>query len=494
MLFERNLVAATPSPAGQTGARKERRPRWAGLMQGQNTALLRAAFFGVAAMADALAIVCAALASGFTHHLIYYSDPGPVDSHFLVGCIIAALFVVPNIMRNDYAMSSYFKFTGHLGRSVTLWNLAFLSALILAFLTKTTTDVSRGTMIYFYVSGFVCVGAVRSLLVQAIETRARTGAISSRRVFLVGHEAELRRFSEQYKPWTLGMRIVAAAVLRDEDNIDDDLALAAASARMLRPDDVFILAPWSQKETIDACVNAFMRVPASIHLGPERILDRFADVQFERNGPIASLSLVRRPLTTFEVVLKRAFDIVASSVALVLLSPLFAFVALAIKLDSKGPVIFRQRRYGFNQQPFRIYKFRSMSTMDDGRDIVQARKGDARITRVGGVLRRLNIDELPQLVNVLRGEMSLVGPRPHALAHDQHFERSIALYARRHNVKPGITGWAQVNGLRGETNTPDLMRKRVEHDLYYIDNWSPGLDFRILFLTVFSRKAYRNAL
>ena len=494
MLFEKEMAMAAPSISGRFIQRKDKRARRPALQVGHNTAVLRVAFFAVAALADAVAIVCAAIASGFAHHMIYYADPGPVDGHFFVGCGIAALFVVPNIMRNEYAMASYFHFAGHMARSFNLWNLAFLSALILAFLTKTTTDVSRGTMIYFYIVGFVAVGGARSLLVQLLASSARAGAISTRRVFLVGLESELERFSSLYKPWTLGMRVVAAAVLRDEESLADDLALAAASARMLRPDDVFILAPWSHKETIDACVNAFLRVPASIHLGPERILESFSDARFERHGPIPSLSLVRRPLNTSEIVTKRALDIVGAGVGLALLSPALAIVCLLIKLDTPGPVIFRQRRYGFNQQPFRIYKFRSMTTMDDGREVVQASKNDARVTRVGAVLRRFNIDELPQLINVLRGEMSLVGPRPHALAHDQQFERAIALYARRHNVKPGITGWAQVNGLRGETTTNEIMRKRVEHDLHYIDNWSLGLDIRILFLTVFSRKAYRNAI
>ena len=241
-------------------------------------------------------------------------------------------------------------------------------------------------------------------------------------------------------------------------------------------------------------MNAFLRVPAALHLGPERVLERYADVQIERTGPIASLNLARRPLTTFEAAQKRLVDMVLSSLALVVFAPLFAILALLIKIDSPGPVIFRQRRYGFNQQAFRIYKFRSMTTMDDGAVIEQAREGDARITRVGAFMRRCNIDELPQLLNVLRGEMSLVGPRPHAMAHDQHFERVIALYARRHNVKPGITGWAQANGLRGETATTDKMRERVEHDLFYIDHWSIGFDFQIMALTVFSRRAYRNAV
>ncbi|MBV9244967.1 MAG: sugar transferase, partial [Methylobacteriaceae bacterium] len=147
----------------------------------------------------------------------------------------------------------------------------------------------------------------------------------------------------------------------------------------------------------------------------------------------------------------------------------------------------------FNQQSFRIVKFRSMITSEDGADVRQAVRNDSRITRVGAFMRRWNIDELPQLINVLKGDMSLVGPRPHALAHNQHYERKIALYARRHNVRPGITGWAQVNGFRGETATEDRMRSRIEHDLYYIDNWSLWLDLRILALTLLSPKAFRNA-
>jgi lipopolysaccharide/colanic/teichoic acid biosynthesis glycosyltransferase len=166
---------------------------------------------------------------------------------------------------------------------------------------------------------------------------------------------------------------------------------------------------------------------------------------------------------------------------------------LLIRLDSPGPIFFLQRRYGFNQREFRIVKFRTMTTLDDGGEIRQAARGDPRITRVGRWLRRWNIDEIPQLFNVLMGDMSLVGPRPHALAHNRDYERRISLYARRHNVKPGITGWAQIHGFRGQTDTDDKMRQRVEHDLYYIDNWSIWLDLRILAQTVLTPTAYRNA-
>jgi putative colanic acid biosynthesis UDP-glucose lipid carrier transferase len=169
-----------------------------------------------------------------------------------------------------------------------------------------------------------------------------------------------------------------------------------------------------------------------------------------------------------------------------------AAIAAAIKISSPGPAIFRQRRYGFNQEPFRIYKFRSMSALEDGRKVVQATQNDLRVTRLGRFMRRTNLDELPQLINVLVGDMSLVGPRPHALAHDQSYEPSVTLYARRHNVKPGITGWAQVHGLRGEI-TPENLQARIAHDLYYIDNMSIWLDLQILWRTLMSKTAFKNA-
>jgi undecaprenyl-phosphate glucose phosphotransferase len=157
---------------------------------------------------------------------------------------------------------------------------------------------------------------------------------------------------------------------------------------------------------------------------------------------------------------------------------------LAIRLESSGPAMFLQTRIGFNGRPFRIYKFRTMSTCEDGQRIVQATRNDKRITHLGGLLRKLSIDEIPQLLNVLRGEMSLVGPRPHAVAHDNEYDQLIATYAIRHKMKPGITGWAQVNGFRGETPEIRMMKQRVESDILYIEYWSLWLDIRILFLTV----------
>jgi polysaccharide biosynthesis protein PslA len=320
--------------------------------------------------------------------------------------------------------------------------------------------------------------------------------VAARRVLLVGAEPDLLDFMQRYEFSGHGLQVVGlpiGAAGQSATETDDALRRALARARALAPDDILIVAPWSDRDAIERAIDTFMTIPVDLHLGPERILDRFGDVQITQVGPIASLRLSRRPLSAADALLKRGFDLLLASAALLCLAPLLAVVAVVIKLDSSGPVFFLQRRYGFNQEPFRIFKFRTMTTADDGAVIVQAKAVDPRVTRVGRWLRRWNIDELPQLLNVLRGEMSLVGPRPHALAHDQAWARKISLYARRHNVKPGITGWAQVNGHRGEIGTDEALRRRVEHDLYYIDNWSIWLDIQIILRTLCTRKAFLNA-
>lgn len=466
---------------------------WTDLLPRGNAALARIAFGMAAATLDVCVIVVAAMLSGLAYHRIAFDETGPTELFVAMGAFVSLLFVLGSAVRGQYAIVNYLTFASHVSRLLVLWNVAFVCTMAAGFLTKTVGDYSRATTTIFYVGGFALVIGTRYGLIGIVRKRAREGRAPMRRAFLLGSEAETQAFADRYPPWSNGMRVVSAAILRGREHITDDLALAAASARMLRPDDVFILVPWSDTATIDACVNAFLRVPAAIHLGPERVLDRFVDAQITKFGAISSLNLTGHPLTMLEVLLKRAFDILAASLILLVATPVMLLAALAIRLDSPGPVFFFQRRYGFNQEPFNIVKFRSMRTLDNGRDIAQAAVDDPRITRVGRFLRAYNLDELPQLLNVLAGHMSLIGPRPHAMPHDQKFEAAIALYARRHNMKPGMTGWAQVNGFRGETATDEAMRKRVEHDLKYIDNWSFLLDLRILLLTVFSPKAYRNA-
>jgi Undecaprenyl-phosphate glucose phosphotransferase len=297
-----------------------------------------------------------------------------------------------------------------------------------------------------------------------------------------------------------GVRVAATAELPqtagsgcEEISVAEALADAVATARSLHIGDIVILTDWSREKHIHEIVEAFTVLPVAVHLGASSVIGRFTGAHISRFAAMTALSLTAPPLGPLQALAKRAFDIVVAGTAMVLLSPLFLVVAALIKLSSPGPVFFRQRRHGYNLKEFKIWKFRTMTTMDDGDEIMQATRNDARVTWIGYHLRRLSIDELPQLINVLKGDMSLVGPRPHAVAHDRLFEKRIVSYPRRLNVRPGITGWAQVNGLRGATETDEAMRRRVEYDLYYIDNWSIALDLYILALTVLSPKAYRNA-
>ena len=246
---------------------------------------------------------------------------------------------------------------------------------------------------------------------------------------------------------------------------------------------VFLLVSWDNRQSIEYLMELLRALSIPVYLLPDRNVAHFLGSRITNIGTTWSAELKRAPLTTTEQACKRVLDFLIASAILIVLAPLMLLVAAWIKIDSRGPAFFKQTRNGFSGRPFKMYKFRTMSAMDDG--IRQATKDDPRITRFGRLLRRTSIDELPQLFNVIAGDMSLVGPRPHPMALNTEYENIISNYAFRHHVKPGLTGWAQVNGLRGETQTVDLMAKRVECDLWYINNWSFWLDFRILLRTLF---------
>jgi Undecaprenyl-phosphate glucose phosphotransferase len=448
-------------------------------------------------LADAVVVIGISVLMGAAYHLAVYGDAGPLPSFLGVGTTAAGLFVLPGILRGEYDLTHYLAFRPHLRRVFNYWNVTFVALLALAFITRLMEDYSRASMVLFYVAGLPALLVTRYALVSTVMLSSKVGLVTAQRVFLIGSGEDISGFVRRFQPWNFGLHTVGAAPLtrldsfssREEQRraLEADLRQAVETARTLRPDAVFIVTPWSDTGTIDSCVDEFLNMPVEIHLGPERILDRFEHVRIARHGPMASLQLTRAPLTWAERTQKRLFDVVIAAGALTVLAPAFAVVGLAIWIESGQPLLFRQRRYGFNQQEFRIIKFRTMTTLEDGDVVRQATRNDRRVTRVGRILRKWNLDELPQLINVLKGDMSLVGPRPHALSHNREYERKIALYARRHNVLPGITGWAQVNGFRGETDTDEKMRGRVDHDLYYIDNWSPWFDLRILLWTVFSR-------
>ena len=481
-----------------------RREVWSALLPRRSRAAFRFAISATVAMADMLAI----FALGVLLEVGYYAmtEGGLIpasESRSLLLCGMLSLIVVlTNILREEYGIENALSRKPHLRRTATIWLMAWAVLLVVGFATKTTNDFSRVVGVTMFVAGLPVMLAVRALMVMLVRRAITPVSASVSRIHLVGYEEDIAGFYAQNDAEALGLRVIGTSYLRRVDpeappearkaQLTEDLDLAVSVVRFLRPDDVFILVPWADAAEIDACVDTFLRTPAAIHLRPGGVLDRFPDMQVARVGRLSGINIGRRPLNLSEVLLKRAFDVVLASLGLVMLMPLFVLVAIAIKLDSAGPVLFRQKRYGFNQQPFGVFKFRSMKAEADA-PFKQATRNDSRITRVGAFLRRSNIDELPQLLNVLVGDMSLVGPRPHALAHDRSFERRIAHYARRHNVRPGITGWAQVNGYRGETLTDRDMEGRVSHDLHYIDNWSIWLDIQIVFQTVISPRAYKNA-
>jgi exopolysaccharide biosynthesis polyprenyl glycosylphosphotransferase len=257
---------------------------------------------------------------------------------------------------------------------------------------------------------------------------------------------------------------------------------------------VLILANGTETQAeLSSIADQFLDLPVGVHVAKLPLTDKFPNVSVSHIGSTRTLALRSAPMSSFQLAMKRLVDVAISAAALIVLAPVFLVIAAIIKLDSRGPVFFMQSRRGFNQSEFSIWKFRTMTTLDNGDRIEQAKPNDPRITRVGAILRRFNLDELPQLMNVLVGDMSLVGPRPHAVAHDRYYEGIIRRYRRRLNVKPGITGWAQVNGFRGLTNSPHDMRSRIAHDLYYIDHWSITFDLYIMAMTVLSPRAFKNA-
>jgi len=247
---------------------------------------------------------------------------------------------------------------------------------------------------------------------------------------------------------------------------------------------IFISQPISAQPRIRKLLDELQDTTASVYFLPDIYVFDLMQARFDNVGGMPVIAICESPFTGFNSTIKRASDIVLGAIIQVLLLPIMLLIAFAVKITSPGPVIFRQRRYGLYGEEIIVYKFRSMTVAEDGANVVQATKGDQRVTRVGAFLRRSSLDELPQFLNVLQGRMSIVGPRPHAVAHNEQYRKLIKGYMLRHKVKPGITGWAQVNGLRGETETLDKMEARIRYDLDYLRSWSLWLDLWIILRTV----------
>jgi len=258
-------------------------------------------------------------------------------------------------------------------------------------------------------------------------------------------------------------------------------------------DRVYIVLPPQAYERRKWLVKELADSTASVYIVPDVFTYQLLHSRSDTIMGIPTISIYDSPLDGSNAIIKRIEDVVLSMLILILISPVLLGLALAVKFTSKGPVFFKQNRYGIDGKPIKVWKFRSMNVMEDGAKVTQATKNDSRFTPIGQFIRKTSLDELPQFINVLQGQMSIVGPRPHAVAHNEEYRKLVEGYMLRHKVKPGITGWAQINGWRGETDTLDKMEKRIEFDLEYIRNWSLFFDLKIVFLTIFKGFINKNA-
>jgi Undecaprenyl-phosphate glucose phosphotransferase len=459
-----------------------------------------AAFYTKILILEFLAVASAAYFSSVSYR---YTELHLLSNEYLPAALfIAALVSIVSIAFRHFVAIQRQPLHALLWSGLGAVALAFSFFLSTLFLLKAIGDYSRGAFIFQIVAVSVTVCLTRMISYVWMQSAIRSGLVEARHVVLIGEERYRLHFADLVR--TAGIRSVAslpfphardARTARESDDlIDTKIARQTIEfCRAAHPDDIVILASQADLSAAPELARLLSELPVNVHIVPLGSVNVFATSRIAELGSLKTLQVSRPPLSLLEQAIKRTFDIIVAATGLILLTPLFALVAIAIKLESRGNVFFSQKRHGYNNTTIQVVKFRTMFATDDGDRFVQAKRADGRVTHVGRLLRRTNIDELPQLFNVLIGNMSIVGPRPHATAHNEMFEGRILPFSRRHNIKPGITGWAQINGHRGETDTLEKMQRRVEHDLYYIDNWSFLLDIKIILLTLFSKRAYVNA-
>jgi Undecaprenyl-phosphate glucose phosphotransferase len=424
-------------------------------------------------------------------------DRGP-DA--MIGGFVAAVFVLLCILLANINLRALQSFGRSLRSMLACFAGALVIFLLLAWSSRTPWTAAKGSVVLWFGLGAVMLAALHGLVARQLRRSSAIRQLIARRVAIVcGHERTCARFLDllraQRDPdvhligvFHDGADRRSTHGARGGRTVEDLLTYARAG----RIDEIFLALPWHAERRISLLVDRLAHLPVDLKLCPDRVGYAQAMVLVESLAGIPVATLHRQPIRDWGRVAKRAIDVGLSALMLVLLWPLLLGLALAIKLDSPGPALFRQPRQGFNDNVFELLKFRTMRHDPDG-PFVQACANDARVTAVGRWLRRTSLDELPQLINVLRGEMSLVGPRPHQVDLNAAFMQHIRRYAARHRVKPGITGLAQVYGWRGETDTEEKMAGRVSHDLYYIENWSLMLDLKILALTVLTGFVHKNA-
>jgi putative colanic acid biosynthesis UDP-glucose lipid carrier transferase len=410
--------------------------------------------------------------------------------------LVSALFGLLLKSQGLYRPTELLRLGRQIRMVVTAWATVFVLLAGIVVTLKIGNEFSRSTSLLFACLGLAALLANRLIIKELLIKGLTERRFSGRKVVLIAdpeqaYEPPLNKLAAVGfdiagnfalpPPGTspnLRRRLVASVIEHIRGSDVKEVVVAADQKR------------WPELRTLAADLT---ELPFPITFVPIGSTSEILHRPRRELGDTVCVELESSPLSAAEHAAKRCIDIVGAGFGLIVMSPLLIAVAVAIKLDSRGPVLFKQHRYGFNGRCFRICKFRTMSVLEDGFSAVQARAADSRVTRLGKWLRRTSIDELPQLLNVLGGSMSLVGPRPHPISLDDQFDNAVKNYACRRRVKPGLTGWAQIHGCRGPTPTTDHMAQRVEHDLWYIDNWSLKLDLAILLQTPIEVLRGRNA-
>jgi undecaprenyl-phosphate galactose phosphotransferase/putative colanic acid biosynthesis UDP-glucose lipid carrier transferase len=455
----------------------------------------------VFAAADAVAIMASSLVGAEGYQLIVSGAPWNLSFHVGAGITAAVLYLLMGRSFGFYQAPEIFSLRRFTSRILCQWLLTSLLLALLAFLFRIGIQFSRGSIVCFALLAPASLLASRNLMKAALMAAVRHRRVQGRRVVVVGLRDELAAVGRTDLLRRFGLTEVERIAFPSSGNwslaankgIIASLDRALNVARDRGAEEIVLALCWNDTRGIELIRERLRDSPLPVQLLPDqKVRYLIENPAFAINASLA-IQIQRTPQSALERLAKRALDIAGASFALLLLSPLMLLTALMVKIESPGPALFRQQRSGFNAKRFSILKFRTMTVMEEGDGVTQATRNDPRITPLGALLRASSIDELPQLLNVLFGDMSLVGPRPHAVAHDGYYGKLLCEYAFRHHVKPGITGWAQIHGCRGETSQVGMMKKRLDHDLWYINNWNLGLDLVILLRTFMEVARHRNA-
>ena len=432
----------------------------------------------------------------------FYTNLYNLNSYVIAGLCAVILFGVIGRFTEIYTSWSGRPLREEAIRVLITWILTFLSLIFIAFMTKTSEEYSRIVLISWSISTPLFIILARFGL-RKIFSHFRQIGLNNRTVAIVGITENGLRFAQdlenrpEYGYHVAGFYgdastedLEVLGIYQHLGNFDDLIE----SARKGEWDQIYFALPVEAKTKMMKLLEALSDSATPIRLLPDYFTTNLLQSKFMEIADTPVLCIYDSPFSADHAFLKRVEDILIGSVILTLISPIMLAIALVVKFTSKGPIIFKQTRYGLKGEKIKVWKFRSMTVCEDGDKVTQASKNDARFTPVGKFLRKTSLDELPQFINVIQGHMSIVGPRPHAVAHNEEYRSRISGYMLRHLVKPGITGWAQINGWRGETNTIYKMEKRVEFDLEYMREWTLWLDFKIIFLTIsrgfFDKNAY----